>query len=249
MNKKKILIFSGAGVSAESGIKTFRDSLNGLWYNFDVKEVASIEGWRKDKSKVLDFYNKRRSEMKSVDPNKAHTTIADLEKYFDVTIVTQNVDNLHERAGSSNIIHLHGELSKARGSLYENKTSPLDTVVDIGYNDIKIGDKCSVTDSQLRPHIVWFGEVLDSTNLDNAKKAAVDADVCIVVGTSMQVSPANTIPFLTKESSIIYYVDPSEINFYVPEFRSQNFHHLNEPASTGMVKVYNELLETFINKK
>lgn len=243
MSKKKILIFTGAGVSAESGIKTFRDSVDGLWYNFDVREVASIEGWKKDKSKVLDFYNKRRSEMKSVEPNKAHQTIAALEEHFDVTIVTQNVDNLHERAGSTNIIHLHGELVKARGCLYENKVSPLDNVIDIGYNDINIGDKCPVTQSQLRPHIVWFGEVLDFTDLDNAKKAAVDADVCIVVGTSMQVSPANTIPFLTKESAIIYYIDPSVVDFSIPEGR--DFRHLNETASSGMDKVYNDL----INKK
>lgn len=241
MSKKKILVFTGAGVSAESGIKTFRDSVDGLWYNFDVREVASIEGWRKDKYKVLDFYNKRRSELKSVEPNKAHQTIAALEKHFDVTVVTQNVDDLHERAGSTNIIHLHGELVKARGCLYENKPSPLDNVIDIGYNDINIGDKCIVTDSQLRPHIVWFGEPLDVTDLDNAKNLASEADICIVVGTSMQVSPANTIPFFTKKSAIIYYVDPSDVDFDIPIGR--DFRHLNESASSGLDKVYNDLIE------
>ena len=237
MSKKKILVFTGAGVSAESGIKTFRDSQNGLWYDFDVKEVASIDGWRKDRVKVLDFYNKRRSEMKSVNPNNAHNIIAELEKYFDVTVVTQNVDNLHERAGSTDIVHLHGELSKARSTFDDS------IVIDCD-GDINIGDKCE-KGSQLRPHIVWFGEKLDTGNLHYSKVKAVEADVCIVVGTSMQVSPANTIPFLTSNSSLIYYVDPGEVDFDIPEHRKKYFKHFNEPASTGMDKVFNDLLNTF----
>jgi len=241
--KKKILIFTGAGISQESGIRTFRDSKDGMWEEFKVEEVASIGGWRKDKLKVIDFYNRRRKELESVSPNKAHQIVADLENDFDVTIVTQNVDNLHERSGSTNVIHLHGELTKARGSLYDSKVSPLDTVIDIGYNDIKIGDICSVTGAQLRPHITWFGEVLDSTNLELARKSAEEADFCIVVGTSMQVSPANTIPFLTKETSLIYYVDPGTADFYIPEYRQSTFSHINEIASIGMEKVYNELIK------
>lgn len=239
MSKKKILIFTGAGVSAESGVKTFRDSKDGLWYNFDVSEVASIEGWRKDKSKVLDFYNKRRKEMVDVIPNEAHKIIASLEEHFDVTIVTQNVDDLHERAGSSKIIHLHGELTKARGCLYGNKVSPLDTVIDIGYSDINLGDMCPTTGSQLRPHIVWFGELLDGGDLLSAKKVAMEADACIVVGTSMQVSPANTIPFLTPSKSLIYYIDPGDFE----NTSGRTLIHIKEVATKGMKYVYKSLMD------
>jgi NAD-dependent deacetylase len=239
MNKKKILIFTGAGISRESGIRTFRDSTDGMWEEFKVEEVASAEGWRKDKVKVLDFYNRRRKELESVSPNKAHKIVADLEKYFEVIVVTQNVDDLHERAGSTDIIHLHGELTKARGSLYSNKVSPLDTVIDIGYKPINIGDVCSVTGAQLRPHIIWFQELLDATDLEMATEAAKEADVCIIIGTSMQVTPASTIPFLTKETAIIYYVDPGDIDFDIPDDR--DFRHINESATTGMEKVYKEL--------
>jgi NAD-dependent deacetylase len=245
--KKKILIFSGAGVSAESGVKTFRDH-NGLWEEFNVMEVASVEGWRKDRGKVLDFYNRRRKEMEFVIPNKAHEIIAELEKYFDVTVVTQNVDNLHERAGSTKITHLHGELTKARGCLYSHKSSPCDNIIDIGYGHINVGDKCPVTESQLRPHIVFFGDVLDPDDMNSAKKAASEADVCIVVGTSMQVSPANTIPFLTKENSLIYCIDPSELNFNIPDHRRPFFFHFSEKASTGMEKVKEDLLKRFVNE-
>jgi len=241
--KKKILIFTGAGISQESGIRTFRDSKDGMWEEFKVEEVASIGGWRKDKVKVLDFYNRRRKELESVHPNDAHKIVTSLEEHFEVSIVTQNVDNLHERAGSTNIIHLHGELTKARGSLYDNKVSPLDTITDIGYNPINIGDLCPQTGSQLRPNIVWFGELLDGSNLETAQDLAKEADICIVVGTSMQVSPANTIPFLTKESALIYYVDPGDADFYVPEYRGSTFFHIKEPASIGMKTVFNKLIK------
>ena len=241
--KKKILIFSGAGLDQESGIRTFRDSKNGMWEEFKVEEVASLAGWRKDKLKVLDFYNRRRKELEFVYPNKAHQIIASLEKDFYVTNITQNVSNLLERAGSTNVVHLHGELTKARGSLYDSKVSPLDTVIDIGYNPINIGDICSVTGAQLRPHITFFSEVLDATSLELAVKSADEADFCIVVGTSMQVSPANLIPFLTKETSLIYYVDPGVADFYIPEHRQSTFRHINEISSIGMEKVYNELIK------
>lgn len=245
--KKKILVFTGAGVSAESGIQTFRDLNNGLWYNYKVEDVATPEGWRKDRSKVLDFYNQRRDQLKDVKPNLAHKIIADLEKDYDVTVITQNVDDLHERAGSTNVVHLHGELTKARGCMYDHKSSQLDNIIDIGYNPINIGDKCSVTGSQLRPHIVWFGEMLDSGNIDYSRKVATMSDVCIVVGTSMQVTPANTIPFLTKETSTIYYVDLSDIDFYIPDQRRAFFQHYQEPASTGMQKVYDDLIKIYKN--
>jgi len=241
MDKKKILIFTGAGVSAESGVATFRTGDDGLWYNHKVEDVATPGGWRRDREKVLNFYNMRRSQMKDVEPNLAHKIIADLEKDYDVTVVTQNVDDLHERAGSTNVIHLHGELTKARGCMYDHKTSPLDNVIDIGYNPIKIGDKCPTTGSQLRPHIVWFGEELDPELINMATEAAKACDVCIIVGTSMQVAPANSIPFLTKETATIYYVDPSDADFYVAEYRQGFFQHYKEVASTGMEKVKNDL--------
>ena len=233
MDKKKILIFTGAGVSAESGVATFRTGDDGLWYNHRVEDVATPDGWRRDREKVLNFYNMRRDQMKDVEPNLAHKIIADLEKDFDVTVVTQNVDDLHERAGSTNIIHLHGELKKVRSTL--NPSLVYDWT-----EDCNIGDKCE-KGSQLRPHIVWFGENLDPDFVDMATEAAKECDVCIVVGTSMKVSPANTIPFLTKESAKIYYVDLSDLDFYVPEYRTHLFTHYQELASTGMEKVKNDL--------
>lgn len=227
---KKILIFTGAGVSKESGIETFRDTKNGLWNNYKIEDVATPDGWRKNRQIVLDFYNERRAQLNTVEPNLAHQLIADLEKDYDVTVVTQNVDNLHERAGSTNIIHLHGELTKSRS------TFPGSTEIYDCDGDINLGDKCS-RGSQLRPHIVWFSENLDPMNIENATKAANECDICIIVGTSMQVYPANQIPFLTKEDCIIFYIDPSVKDFYVPEFRSDFFHHIQEIASVGMQKV------------
>lgn len=233
MEKRKILIFTGAGVSAESGVATFRTGDDGLWYNHKVEDVATPGGWRRDKEKVLNFYNMRRSQLKEVQPNLAHKIIADLEKDFDVTVVTQNVDNLHERAGSTNVIHLHGELTKVRSTLDPN-------LIYDWTEDCNVGDKCE-RGSQLRPHIVWFGENLDPQFVDMATTAAKECDVCIVVGTSMKVSPANTIPFLTKESAKIYYVDLSDLDFYVPEYRTHLFTHYQELASTGMEKIKNDL--------
>ena len=234
MEKKKILVFSGAGVSKESGIETFRDSKDSLWNNYKTEDVATMDGWRKNRSLVLDFYNQRRAQLKDVHPNLAHQIIADLEKDYDVTLVTQNVDNLHERAGSKNIIHLHGELTKSK-STFPGSTESYDCP-----DDINIGDKCP-RGAQLRPNIVWFGENLDPINIDKAEVAAGKCDICIIIGTSMQVFPANQIPFLTKEDCIIFYVDPSEMDFYVPEFRNDFFHHIKEPATIGMQKLTNIL--------
>ena len=234
MEKKKILVFSGAGVSKESGIETFRDSKDSLWNNYKTEDVATMDGWRKNRSLVLDFYNQRRAQLKDVHPNLAHQIIADLEKDYDVTLVTQNVDNLHERAGSTNVIHLHGELTKSK-STFPGSTESYDCP-----DDINIGDKCP-RGAQLRPNIVWFGENLDPNNINKAEVAAGECDICIIIGTSMQVFPANQIPFLTKEDCIIFYVDPSEMDFYVPEFRNDFFHHIKEPATIGMQKLANIL--------
>lgn len=233
---KKILVFTGAGISAESGISTFRDN-GGLWDNFKIDEVATPTGWRNDIKKVLDFYNLRRRELKTVQPNLAHRIIAELENDFEVTVVTQNVDNLHERAGSKNIVHLHGELTKVRST--DNKYLIYDWE-----DDVNIGDKCELG-SQLRPHIVWFGEMLDQYNVNMANKAANECDVCIIVGTSMQVSPANEIPFMTGENVPIFYIDKGIQNFYVPEFRRHLFQHIQQPATMGMEIIKNILYEKF----
>ena len=226
---KKILIFTGAGVSKESGIETFRGN-NGLWNNYKIEDVATPDGWRKNRQLVLDFYNARRAQLNTVEPNLAHQLIASLEKDFEVTIVTQNVDNLHERAGSKNIIHLHGELTKSR-STFPGSTETYDC-----HDDINLGDKCP-RGSQLRPNIVWFGESLDPIKIKNAETESEKCDICIIVGTSMQVSPANQIPFLTKEDCLIYYIDPSDMDFYLDKQRRPFFKHIKEPATIGMQKV------------
>jgi NAD-dependent deacetylase len=235
MEKKKILIFTGAGVSAESGVPTFRVGDDGLWMNHKVEDVATPGGWHRDREKVLNFYNMRRAQLKEVEPNLAHRIIAELENDFDVTVVTQNVDNLHERAGSTNVIHLHGELTKVRSTLDPS-------LVYDWTEDCNLGDKCE-RGSQLRPHIVWFGENLDERNTDLASDIAKECDFCIVVGTSMKVSPANAIPFLTKETCLIYYVDPSDVDFYISEYRRAFFYHFKDVASVGMEKVKKDLLE------
>jgi len=196
---KHLVVFTGAGISAESGISTFRDS-DGLWENYDVRQVAHIDSWRNNKALMLDFYNQRRKQLQQVKPNEAHLILAELEKYVKVSIITQNVDNLHEQAGSSNVIHLHGELTKACN---ENKTE----VIDIAYNDINLGDKAS-DGSQLRPFIVWFGEQVPM--MKKAENVVRSADMLLVIGTSLQVYPAaNLIDFTDKP---IYLIDPQPIN-------------------------------------
>lgn len=207
MNSHKVLVFTGAGVSAESGISTFRDS-GGLWDNYPVELVASPSGWRNNPKLVLEFYNRRRANAAQAQPNPAHIAIAELEKKFDVTVVTQNVDDLHERAGSSKVLHLHGELSKARSCLDENLT------YSIGNKPIQLGDKCEL-DSQLRPHIVWFGEI--PFFLDEAKNAFKDAAYVLVVGTSLQVEPAaslvNNAPFKAKKIMVTLEIEHSPKGF------------------------------------
>lgn len=236
--KRKVLIFTGAGVSAESGVKTFRDHKEGYWNNFKIEEVATIDAWNSNPQPMIDFYNWRRNEMLGVIPNVGHIVIAELEKYFDVTVSTQNVDSLHEKAGSTNIIHLHGELSKLRSEYNCNNVIPFD-------HDLKLGEVC-LEGGQYRPDIVWFGENLDFMKMHNTKVAAEEADVCVIVGTSMRVSPANMIPWQTKETCIIYYVDPSEIDFVIPKQRRPFFYHIKKIASEGMIDVKNDLEEIFL---
>ena len=243
-NKKKIVVFTGAGISAESGVLTFRDVKDGLWNNYRIEDVATPSGWAKDRKMVLEFYNERRRQMPEVKPNAAHEALAALEKDYDVTVVTQNVDDLHERAGSTNIIHLHGELTKARGCLYNSKPSPADQVYDIGYNDINIGDKCSVTDSQLRPHIVWFGEF--PFGVEEAYRAIYEADILLIIGTSLQIGYTldmlNNVRRTTtdKEGCKIVYIDPS------PEKYLDNYgltvEYINKKAVEGVTEYVNTIM-------
>jgi NAD-dependent deacetylase len=237
--RKKILVFSGAGVSKESGVETFRGLNSGLWNNYDVMKVAHIDAWEEDPQTVIDFYNLRRSDMGKVHPNKAHQIIAELEKWFDVTVVTQNIDNLHELAGSTKVIHLHGEITKLRSENNRRITQEWNDELQLG--------QLAEDGSQLRPDVVWFGEELDSDRIEETKKACKDVVACIIVGTSMQVSPANSIPFQTKETALIYYVDPGNVDFYIPGFREYFFYHIQEPATTGMQKIKQELTETFLH--
>lgn len=201
--KKKIVVLTGAGMSAESGISTFRDS-NGLWENHDIMEVASPEGWRNNPSLVLDFYNKRRAQLKEVKPNRGHEILAELEKNFDVQIITQNVDNLHEKAGSTNILHLHGELTKVRSVANENYI--LDWTEDLNLGD---ADK---NGNQLRPHIVWFGEAVPA--IDDAIPMMEEADIVIIIGTSLQVYPAAGLMHYAKPHIPVYYIDPKPATIY-----------------------------------
>ncbi len=194
---KKIVILTGAGISAESGIETFRDA-GGLWEGHDVMEVASPEGWAKNPALVLDFYNKRRRQLLTVKPNPAHFALAALEKEFDVHVITQNVDDLHERAGSTKILHLHGELLKVRSSLDES------LILDWP-KDLAEGDLCKYN-QQLRPHIVWFGEAVPA--LDEAIEITQNADIFIVIGTSLQVYPAAGLLGYTDPEVPIFYIDP-----------------------------------------
>jgi NAD-dependent deacetylase len=253
--KKKIVVFTGAGISKESGIDTFRDAQSGLWYNVNVDDVATPEGWRKDREMVLKFYNERRAQLPTVQPNDAHKALVTLEEKFDITIVTQNVDDLHERAGSTNIIHLHGELTKARGALYDNKPSPLDEVVDIGYKEINIGDKCAFTGSQLRPHIVWFGEM--PFGVIEAYRAMQNADILLIIGTSLQIG--YTLDLLNnvrhegderyhnKLACEIYYIDPSPMR-YLDNY-GLKINYIEKTAVEGVTELVNALIAEELKEK
>lgn len=208
--KKSLVVLTGAGISAESGLKTFRDS-DGLWEEYRIEEVASIQGWMANPQLVIEFYNKRRRQLKDVVPNDAHKALSQLESEFDVKIITQNVDDLHERAGSSNVIHLHGELVKARSSDYP------DLIYPIGYNDIFIGDRCE-KGSQLRPHIVWFGEEVPL--IEYGAQIVSKADYLLIIGTSLQVYPAAGLIHYAPSDCVIYLIDPkAESMPYFPDVK------------------------------
>jgi NAD-dependent deacetylase len=232
--KKKLVVLTGAGVSAESGVSTFRDS-DGLWEQHKVEDVASIEGWYRDPALVLDFYNARRAQLASVKPNAAHYAIAELEKEYDVTVITQNVDNLHERAGSTRLIHLHGELTKVRPENCFNERDGFseETVFDIGFDSIQIGDNAP-NGAQLRPHIVWFGEAVPKINA--AIDAVEAADIMLIVGTSLQVYPAASLYAYANAGIPIYIIDPKEVMV-----RDARFVHIKEVATKGMEEFKNIL--------
>ena len=227
-NLKKIVALTGAGISAESGITTFRDS-GGLWEQYDVMEVASIDGWYKNPKLMLRFYNDRRKQLGEVEPNDAHRILAELEKDFDVTIVTQNVDNLHERAGSTKIIHLHGELTKARSSDDPNM------IVDIGYEPIEWGDQAA-DGSQLRPQVVWFGEAVPL--IATAAGIVAKADILLIIGTSLNVYPAAGLVGYADKKAAIYLIDPNEVAYH-----GRNITVIREKATAGMKMLKEKLIE------
>ncbi|MFT2010884.1 NAD-dependent deacylase [Pontibacter sp. 13R65] len=221
--KKRLVVLTGAGISAESGIATFRDA-DGLWEGHDVMEVASPQGWRRNPELVLNFYNERRKNAHSAKPNAGHLALADLEKDFDICIITQNVDDLHERAGSTNVVHLHGKLFESRSTLDENLVYQME-----GWQ-LNLGDKCE-RGSQLRPNIVWFGEAVPM--MDKAIEETFKADIFMVVGTSLLVYPAAGLVDLVSDETPVFVIDPK-----LPNVRKRpNLHLYEEKASTGMEKV------------
>ncbi|PBQ32642.1 NAD-dependent protein deacylase [Sphingobacteriaceae bacterium] len=227
--KKKLVVFTGAGISAESGIKTFRDS-GGLWEEHKIEDVATFDAWTKNQALVLDFYNKRRKQLLEVKPNAAHLLVAELQKQFDVQVITQNVDNLHERAGSKNVLHLHGELMKARSTVDPN------LVYDLKTYEIKAGDLCE-KGSQLRPHIVWFGELVPA--METANAMAAEADLFVVIGTSLNVYPAAGVINFVSPYVPMWLLDPGEFNLdYIRELK-----HIKKTAVNGAEDLKRELLK------
>ena len=233
MNKYRIVVLTGAGMSAESGIKTFRDA-DGLWENHDIMEVASPEGWRKNKELVLKFYNDRRRQLFDVEPNAGHLALVELEDKFDVYIITQNIDDLHERAGSKKIMHLHGELRKSRSTF--NPSHVYDCL-----NDINLGDKCE-KGGQLRPHIVWFGEEVPL--ISDAVEIISKSDIVLVIGSSMQVYPAAGLVSIAPKNIPVYYIDPRpQLNH---ELKSRkNLKIIAKTATIGVREVIDEILLNF----
>lgn len=218
---QKLVVLTGAGISAESGLKTFRDS-NGLWEGHDVMEVASPQGWQANKSLVLDFYNQRRKQALTAKPNAAHDILVELEQDYDVQIITQNVDNLHEKAGSSNVLHLHGQLFESRSTINETLVYQMEDW------PLNLGDLCE-KGSQLRPNIVWFGESVPM--MENAIQITQGADIFLVVGTSMQVYPAASLIDFVRYESKKYLIDPN------PPQGSSEIVYIQENATSGMKKL------------
>ena len=230
---KKLVILSGAGISAESGISTFRDA-GGLWDKYPVMQVASIEGYEANPELVIRFYNERRRQLLDVSPNEGHRKCAELEKHFDVSVITQNVDNLHERAGSSHMIHLHGELTKVCSS-YNPNDSRYIKELQPGEYEVKIGDKAG-DGSQLRPFIVWFGEAVP--RIEEAIEEVEKADIFVIIGTSMNVYPAAGLIHYVPRGAKIYLIDPKDVNIDA-RFKVR---HIKKGGSEGMRELYDELV-------
>lgn len=234
--KKNLVIFSGSGISKESGINTFRDNdENSIWNKYNIEEVATINAWTKNKEKVLEFYNLRRKELQNIQPNNAHIKIKELENYFNVNVITQNVDDLHEKAGSTDVLHIHGELNKAQSTFDKN-------LIYDWKEDIILDHKCE-NGSQLRPYITWFGERLDIEKLNKAKEITDNADVFVIIGTSLIVEPAASLYFFTNDNCLLYYIDPGNFNFHLTKKQKKMFKHIKEPATKGMEILYNELVK------
>lgn len=228
--KLNLVVLSGAGVSAESGLSTFRDH-GGLWEKYKIEEVCTPEAWHKNPQLVLDFYNLRRRDLYKAEPNQGHLLIAELEKHFNVTVITQNVDDLHERAGSSQVIHLHGELKKVRSSIDES----LVYEVSEDHPDTKLGDLCE-KGSQIRPHIVWFGEAVPM--IEDAANLVSKADILLIIGTSLNVYPAASLIRYARRGIPVYLIDPNDVNIQ----HQRNIYHIRRGASAGM-KVLMQLLK------
>jgi|SRR6056297_1459386 len=230
---KKLVVLSGSGISAESGIKTFRD-MGGLWEEYNVMEVASPQAWQKNPELVLRFYNERRKKLLESTPNNGHLGLVELEKYFDVHIITQNVDDLHERAGSKNVLHLHGEIRKARSTADENLIYTMD-----GW-ELKLGDQCE-KGSQLRPHVVWFGEPVHA--IPDAISICEQADIFVVVGTSLNVYPAAGLLDYVPGKTPVFLIDPNELN--TTSFSKVNI--IQENATSGIPKLIEIVKEKYVN--
>ena len=232
----RIAVLTGAGVSAESGLGTYRDN-GGLWDNYDPAEVASIEGWMRNPGKVLDFYNMQRRNLEKVQPNEAHRLISELEKHYQVDVITQNVDNLHERAGSTRVLHLHGEVTKVRP---ENSYNDYDgfsekQVFDVGYGQVSLGDKAP-NGVQLRPHIVFFGEAVPK--LMEAIDIVSRADIVLIVGTSLSVYPAASLYRYASSNAPIWLIDPKPVPIH-----DSRIQQLQMVATEGMRELYSKLVK------
>ena len=225
--KKKLIVFTGAGVSADSGIKTFRDA-GGLWEQYRIEDVATPEAWEKNRNLVLDFYNQRRAQVLKAKPNEAHYFIADLQDKFDITVITQNVDDLHERAGSKHVLHLHGIITKARSTVDEL------LIYEVNKNGIQVGDTCE-KGSQLRPHIVWFGEAVPE--MDRANLLAARADLFVVIGTSLNVYPAAGILNFVMPHAPKWLLDPADFDLH----EVKDLNHIKKKAVAGIKDLQKDL--------
>ena len=238
MSKKNLVVLSGSGISAESGIATFRGG-NGLWDNVPVEEICTPQGWIRNPAKVQGFYNKLRAQLGERFPNEAHKIVAELEKDYNVCVVTQNVDNLHERAGSTRVVHLHGELTKVRPEDCYTESDGFSTkyVQDVGYRPVAMGETGGPRGRQLRPHIVWFGEAVP--NLETAARLVSVADILVIVGTSLQVYPAASLYHYAPQGCPIYLIDPdSHLGSHIPGVT-----FINDVATAGMRKLKEVFLQ------